>query len=134
MTSLPIPKTQEEQDDLIQYVKNPLDQDKVPKLPLPAPDLIEFSEDGQMSLNLHPGQMRAWESKKRFVNVLAGTQSGKTALGPPWLLAEMLRKGPGDVSSQTWRSVRPSSGPFSADQAPPQGGCRLGLLDRFRSA
>ena len=44
----------------------------------------------------HPGQIRAMESPKRFVFVLAGTQSGKTELGPVWLHNEMVRMGSGD--------------------------------------
>jgi hypothetical protein len=58
-------------------------------------DLVEFI-DGKMRLNLHPGQLRAWDSDKRFVGVLAGAQGGKTSFGPPWLLREIKRKGPGD--------------------------------------
>jgi len=49
-----------------------------------------------MRPNLHPGQQRAWESDKRFIGVLAGAQGGKTSFGPPWLLREIKRKGPGD--------------------------------------
>lgn len=32
---------------------------------------------GKAQLHLHPGQVRMWDSEKRFVVVLAGTQSGK---------------------------------------------------------
>lgn len=39
--------------------------------------------------NLHQGQMRVWESAARFVAMLAGTQSGKTTFGPPWLHREI---------------------------------------------
>lgn len=35
-----------------------------------------------LNLNFHPGQSRAWKSDKRFVFVLAGTQSGKTSFLP----------------------------------------------------
>ena len=45
---------------------------------------------------LHPGQQRAWESERRFVLMLAGTQSGKTSFGPLWLYREMERGGEGD--------------------------------------
>ena len=58
-------------------------------------DLIEFV-DRKMRLNFHPGQHRAWESLKRFVCVLSGTQGGKTETGPPWLLREIKLRGPGD--------------------------------------
>src|SRR5690606_28713346 len=52
--------------------------------------------DGAMTLNLHRGQQRAWVSRKRFVCVIAGSQSGKTSFGPHWLLEEIKREGPGD--------------------------------------
>ena len=50
----------------------------------------------KLRFNLHRGQLRAWESAKRFVLVLAGTQSGKTSFGPVWLWREIQRCGPGD--------------------------------------
>ncbi len=43
-------------------------------------DLVEIGANGHLKLNFHPGQWRAWESKKRFIGVLAGTQSGKGAI------------------------------------------------------
>ncbi len=46
--------------------------------------------------NFHSGQEQAWDGAKRFTLVLAGTQSGKTALGPLWLHREISRRGPGD--------------------------------------
>jgi len=51
---------------------------------------------GKLILNFHEGQMRAWDSTKRFVVVLAGTQSGKTSFGPHFLFREIQRCGPGD--------------------------------------
>lgn len=59
-------------------------------------EMIEITPHGQMRLHLHSGQQRAWESEKRFVLVLAGSQSGKTVFGPHWLYREMQRQGPGD--------------------------------------
>jgi hypothetical protein len=53
-------------------------------------------EDGKLRFHLHQGQLKAWNSKKRFVLVLAGTQGGKTSFGPLWLLREIQRCGPGD--------------------------------------
>jgi len=50
----------------------------------------------ELQFNLHAGQMRAFESRKRFVLVCAGTQSGKTAFGPVWLYNEIRTRGPGD--------------------------------------
>lgn len=62
----------------------------------PPADLAEVTPDGRMRLHLHPGQWRAWQSDRRFVAVIAGTQSGKTAFGPHWLFREVQRRGPGD--------------------------------------
>jgi hypothetical protein len=59
-------------------------------------DLIEWTDDGAMRVNFHPGQIRAWDSLKRFVCVFSGTQGGKTEMGPPWLLREIQLRGPGD--------------------------------------
>lgn len=59
------------------------------------PQLVEIT-DGTMRLNLHRGQQRAWLSKRRFVCVIAGSQSGKTAFGPHWLHHEIQQRGPGD--------------------------------------
>ena len=58
--------------------------------------LYEVKNDGTLQVNLHPGQIRAIESKKRFVFMMAGNQSGKTEFGPLWLFKEMQLKGPGD--------------------------------------
>lgn len=44
----------------------------------------------------HAGQLRALRSTADTVLVLAGTQGGKTVTGPPWMLQEIKRKGPGD--------------------------------------
>lgn len=61
----------------------------------PPPKLAEVT-DGKMRLHLHPGQQRAWRSRKRFVCVIAGSQSGKTSFGPHWLLKEIRERGAGD--------------------------------------
>lgn len=50
---------------------------------------------------LHTGQARATRSTKRFVVVLAGTQSGKTSYGPLWLKHEIDRCGGGDYLAVT---------------------------------
>jgi len=56
-----------------------------------------YSVDGDsIQLNFHAGQWRAWDSVKRFVCVLAGTQGGKTSFGPLWLFREITKRGPGD--------------------------------------
>lgn len=54
------------------------------------------STTGKVQLNFHPGQVKAWQSKKRFIFVLAGTQSGKTTFGPWWLWKEIKECGGGD--------------------------------------
>jgi hypothetical protein len=59
------------------------------------PGLTEV-EGEKLRLHLHPGQVRAWNSTKQVVAVIAGTQSGKTVFGPPWLWREIANKGPGD--------------------------------------
>jgi len=60
-----------------------------------VPQLVEI-DGGRMRLNLHPGQRRAWTSQKRFICVIAGSQSGKTSFGPHWLRREISQCGPGD--------------------------------------
>lgn len=61
-----------------------------------ATDLVEVAPRGALRLHMHPGQLRAWDSRKRFIGVLAGTQGGKTSFGPHWLYREIQRRGPGD--------------------------------------
>jgi hypothetical protein len=58
-------------------------------------DFIQMQGE-QLQWALHPGQMKALTSKARTVIVLAGTQSGKTSLGPLWFLLEIKDRGPGD--------------------------------------
>lgn len=50
----------------------------------------------RIKLNFHEGQIKAWDSRARFVAIIAGTRAGKTSLGS-WLLhREMIRKGSGN--------------------------------------
>ncbi len=58
--------------------------------------LYEVTPEKKLRFSLHPGQWRAWESLKRFILILAGTQSGKTSYAPLWLYREIQRRGPGD--------------------------------------
>lgn len=44
----------------------------------------------------HEGQRLAWAAWQTVVLVLAGRQSGKTIIGPPWMAREIQRRGPGD--------------------------------------
>lgn len=65
-----------------------------------ATELVEVN-NGKARLNLHAGQARAWDSKRRFVFMVAGTQSGKTSYGP-WHLHRMIQDaGPGDYLAVT---------------------------------
>lgn len=69
--------------------------------------------DGSLNLNFHEGQRRATASKKRFILVLAGSQSGKTSYAPWWLNREIYGgedpytgeyvegRGPGDYLAVT---------------------------------
>ena len=58
-------------------------------------------DKGKAQLFLHPGQEKAWDSNRRFVFVIAGTQSGKTTFGPWWLYREIDRCGAGDYLAVT---------------------------------
>jgi hypothetical protein len=60
-----------------------------------VPGLAEVDGD-KLRIRLHAGQVRAWNSTRQIVAVIAGTQSGKTSMGPPWLWREIGRCGPGD--------------------------------------
>jgi hypothetical protein len=55
----------------------------------------------KVRLNLHAGQTRVWDSKRRFVFMIAGTQGGKTSFGPWWLWREIEQRGPGDYIAAT---------------------------------
>jgi catechol 2,3-dioxygenase-like lactoylglutathione lyase family enzyme len=58
-------------------------------------------ENDEARLSLHEGQAAAWNSKRRFVFVLAGTQGGKTSFGPWWLWNELKERGQGDYLAVT---------------------------------
>lgn len=58
-------------------------------------------DNGKLSVRLHAGQGRAWVSEKRFVFVIAGTQSGKTSFVPLWLDREIQQAGHGDYLATT---------------------------------
>lgn len=66
-------------------------------LAVAIPDVAELSPDGDLSFaGFHEGQRQAYWSKARFTLVLAGTQGGKSVVGPPWLLRQIQERGPGD--------------------------------------
>lgn len=55
----------------------------------------------RLEFNFHSGQQKAWDSLKRFVVMLAGTQGGKTSFLPWWLWKEIQRCGSGDYLAVT---------------------------------
>lgn len=57
--------------------------------------------DGRMTVRLHPGQTKAWDSKRRQVFIIAGTQSGKTSFLPLLLNREIIERGEGDYLAVT---------------------------------
>lgn len=46
-------------------------------------------ENGKLVLPFHYGQTQGWDSLRRFIFILAGTQSGKTSYLPWWLWREI---------------------------------------------
>ena len=58
--------------------------------------LREYAVDGGMKLNLHYGQVEAWNATERFIAIISGTQGGKTSFAPNWLLREIKLRGNGD--------------------------------------
>ena len=50
----------------------------------------------EINFATHPYQMRAWQSKYRFIFFCAGVQSGKTTFGAVWIIGESEEHGPGD--------------------------------------
>lgn len=76
----------------------PVKESPLPKGPT---SLYSVSEEGTCSLDLHVGQTRAWDSIKRFIFIISGTQGGKTSFGPWWLYREIMDKGAGDYFAVT---------------------------------
>ncbi len=56
----------------------------------------EILPDGTLRVNFHRGQEKAWKSKKRYVDMQAGSQGGKTCFGVHWFDREIRICGPGD--------------------------------------
>lgn len=86
----------------MQTVSNPI----LHRVPPEAPDPFSWvDEDGILHFDFHRSQGRAMRSDARFVVIIAGTQGGKTCVGPPWLHREIQRRGPGDylVVSPTYK-------------------------------
>lgn len=63
---------------------------------LPMTRRVTTARGETLQFRPHAGQWRAWQSRNRFVLVLAGSQGGKTAFIPFWLRREIQEKGPGD--------------------------------------
>ena len=59
------------------------------------PEAHVVGPDGR-PVPFHRGQVLAWESERRFIAMLAGTQGGKTGFLPWWLAREIERTGGGD--------------------------------------
>jgi hypothetical protein len=59
-------------------------------------DIAEVSASGKLRPLFHDGQRRAYWSHAKRTLVLAGTQGGKSVVGPWWLLRQMQKYGPGD--------------------------------------
>lgn len=53
--------------------------------------IFSLDKNGKLELDFHYGQGVVWDSKARFILMLAGTQGGKTVFGPWWLLREIQR-------------------------------------------
>lgn len=61
-----------------------------------VPDAFRVTSKRKLRYIPHKGQQQALRSTARVVLVLAGTQSGKTSLGPVLLLEEIRKRGAGD--------------------------------------
>ncbi|QPC81048.1 terminase [Phototrophicus methaneseepsis] len=63
----------------------------------PDAPMYEVDEAGHhVRLFWHWGQMQAWDSLKRIIFVLSGTQGGKTSFLPWWVFREIVHTGGGD--------------------------------------
>lgn len=84
---------------------------------MPRADLFQLRGDA-LRLTMHPGQTKAWKSDKRFVFVLAGTQSGKTSWGPWWLQREIDRTADPAGGSNDYAAVTSSYDLFKLKMLP----------------
>jgi len=62
-------------------------------------------------IRLHSFQVKAWESKKRFIAFCSGVQGGKTTFGSVWVLNEAQERGPGEyiILSPTYKILKQST-------------------------
>jgi len=58
-------------------------------------------DSGKLIVDFHAGQTTVWDSIKRLIFIIAGTQSGKTSFLPLWLDREIRNKGEGDYLAVT---------------------------------
>lgn len=92
------------------------------------PDLALYEVDRArwvVYLNLHEGQMRAWESDARFTFMLAGTQGGKTSF-LPWVLARWILA---DETGGDWLAVAPAYDLFKLKLLPTMREIFVDVLD-----
>ena len=61
-----------------------------------ATPLYFLDDNGVLRFRFHKYQKRAMGTRRRFVLLLGGTQSGKTSFGPIWLHREIKLRGAGD--------------------------------------
>jgi hypothetical protein len=85
-------------------------------MPMPTPLLVEEVRRGDkrgLKYNFHPGQKKAWNSRKRTVLVLAGVRGGKSSFGPLWLHRECIARGPGDylIAAPSLKLIDKATGP-----------------------
>lgn len=57
--------------------------------------------EGRLVFDFHGPQLEAWDSRRRFIFMVMGTQSGKTSFGPWWLWREIQERGRGDYIAAT---------------------------------
>jgi hypothetical protein len=81
--------------------------------PEPAGPELARRVGGDLEITPHRGQARALRSRRPVVAVIAGTQSGKTTIGPLWLLNEIRARGPGEylVAAPTFKLLDRKAGP-----------------------
>lgn len=82
-------------------VTKPHSKEVTARLHRSDPPMLYETQGSTILLNLHEGQYRAWNSERRIVAIVAGSQGGKTSFGPWWLYREILRCGGGDYIAAT---------------------------------
>lgn len=83
---------------LLDAVERAIAKSKVKKRDWPEGHLVGI--DGK-PVKFHKAQQLAWDTKRRIVAFVSGTQSGKSAYVPFWLEREIRLRGPGDYLAVT---------------------------------